>query len=47
MPQPPPLELGPALAAVYDEAGDDRSIGYRQPPPSPVLDAAWAAQLPC
>jgi len=29
------LELGPALATVYDETGYDLSIDYTQPPPLP------------
>ncbi|MDQ2995480.1 MAG: DUF4058 family protein [Chloroflexota bacterium] len=43
------LELGPALAAVYDEAGYDLSIDYAQPPPPPglsAIDAAWVRTLP-
>lgn len=43
-----PLDLGAALAAVYDEAGYDLSLDYTQPPPPPALDlddAAWAAGL--
>jgi hypothetical protein len=41
------LELGLALASVYDEAGYDLSIDYRQPPPPPELskaDADWMRQ---
>ena len=43
-----PLELGAALAAIYDEAAYDLSIHYNQPPPPPPLtagDAAWMGQL--
>jgi hypothetical protein len=42
------LELGPALAAIYDEAGYDLSIDYREPPPPPALsaeDIAWVHTL--
>jgi hypothetical protein len=42
------LELGQAVTAIYDEAGYDLSIDYRQPPPPPLLsdaDAAWVRQL--
>jgi hypothetical protein len=42
------IELGAALAAVYDEAGYDLSIDYTQSPPSPALDeadTAWMRQL--
>ena len=42
------LELGSALAAIYDEAGYDLSIDYTQSPPPPQLneiDAAWIRQL--
>lgn len=42
------IELGTALAAIYDEAGYDLSIDYTQPPPPPALnepDAAWLRQL--
>jgi hypothetical protein len=42
------LELGTALASIYDEAGYDLSIDYAQSPPPPSLseaDAAWARQL--
>jgi len=42
------LELGPALAAIYDEAGYDLSIDYQEPPPPPALsaaDAAWVRTL--
>jgi hypothetical protein len=42
------LELGPALAAIYDEAGYDLSIDYREPPPPPArspADAAWVHTL--
>lgn len=39
-----PLELGAALATIYDEAAYDLSIDYTTPPPPPPLsqeDAAW------
>jgi hypothetical protein len=42
------LELGPALAAIYDEAGYDLSIDYHDQPPPPPLsadDAAWVRTL--
>ena len=42
------LELGPALAAIYDEAGYDLSINYQEPPPPPALsadDTAWVRTL--
>jgi hypothetical protein len=42
------LELGPALAAIYDEAGYDLSIDYQDQPPPPALsaaDAAWVGTL--
>jgi hypothetical protein len=42
------LELGPALAAIYDEAGYDLSIDYQDHPPPPALsadDAAWVRAL--
>jgi hypothetical protein len=43
------LELGPALAAIYDEAGYDLSIDYQDQPPPPPLsadEAAWMRTLP-
>lgn len=43
-----PLDLGAALAAIYDEAAYDLSIDYAQPPPPPPLspeDATWIATL--
>lgn len=43
-----PLELGAALAAIYDEAAYDLSIDYTTPPPPPPLseeDAAWMKTL--
>lgn len=43
-----PLELGAALAAIYDEAAYDLSIDYATPPPPPPLpeeDAAWMKTL--
>jgi hypothetical protein len=39
-----PLELSPALAAIYDEAAYELSVDYSQPPPPPDLsaeDATW------
>ncbi len=42
-----PLELGSALAAIYDEAVYELSIDYSQKPPPPVLsdeDAAWLVE---
>ncbi|MCG8352396.1 MAG: DUF4058 family protein [Chloroflexales bacterium] len=42
------LDLGAALAAIYDEARYDLSIDYRQDPPPPPLtadDAAWLRTL--
>jgi len=42
------LELGTALATIYDEAGYDLSIDYAQSPPPPPLseaDAAWVRLL--
>jgi hypothetical protein len=42
-----PLDLGAVMAAVYDRAGYDLSIDYRQDPDPPLKaeDAAWADQL--
>ncbi len=43
-----PLELGAALATIYDEAAYDLSIDYGAPPPPPPLsdeDAAWLQTL--
>jgi len=43
-----PLELGPALATIYDEAAYDLSINYNEPPPPPPLDennTAWMRKL--
>lgn len=43
-----PLELGAALATIYDEAAYDLSIDYNAPPPPPPLsgdDAAWVQSL--
>lgn len=43
-----PLELGEALAAIYDEAGYDLSIDYRSVPPPPALSTeaeAWVREL--
>lgn len=34
------LDLGAAMAEVYDEAGYDLSIDYREPPPPPEFQAA-------
>ena len=42
------LELGQGFSAIYDEAGYDLSLDYRQVPPPPVLsdiDTAWVRQL--
>lgn len=39
-----PIDLGRALATIYDRSGYDLRIDYTQPPPSPALsapDAAW------
>ena len=39
-----PLDLGRALATIYDRSGYDLRIDYTQPPPSPTLsveDRAW------
>ncbi len=43
-----PLELGAALATIYDEAAYDLSIDYGAPPPPPELsaeDAAWMKSI--
>ncbi|MBM4088652.1 MAG: DUF4058 family protein [Planctomycetes bacterium] len=43
-----PLDLGRAIRAIYDRAGYDLRIDYRQPVPSPELvseDAEWVATL--
>ena len=43
-----PLNLGDAIAAIYDEAAYDLSIDYRQLPPPPTLfeaDLQWVADL--
>lgn len=40
-----PLELGAAIAALYDEAAYDLSVDYTQPPPPPTLSAAESAWL--
>lgn len=43
------LDLQAALQTVYDEAGYDLSIDYRQPPPPPALmpeQEAWLRSLP-
>ena len=43
-----PLELGPALAVIYDEAVYELSIDYSQKPPPPALseeEAEWLAQI--
>ena len=42
------LELGAALATIYDEAGYDLSIDYTQPPPPPPLsetDSSWMHEV--
>src|SRR5262249_10879314 len=39
-----PLDLGRALATIYDRSGYDLRIAYTQPPPAPTLsteDARW------
>lgn len=39
-----PLDLGWALALIYDRSGYDLRIDYTSPPPAPALsvgDAAW------
>jgi hypothetical protein len=39
-----PLDLGRALATLYDRSGYDRRIDYTQRPPAPILsveDGAW------
>jgi hypothetical protein len=37
-----PLALGPALAAIYDEAAYDLSLDYRKPPaPPPLTGEEW------
>lgn len=43
-----PLDLGKAIAAIYDEAAYDLSIDYRQVPPPPMLsqtDLQWVDNL--
>jgi hypothetical protein len=43
-----PLDLGAAVAAVYDRAAYDGQIDYRQTPPPPPLsadEAAWVDEL--
>jgi len=43
-----PLELGAALAGIYEEAAYDLSIDYTQTVPLPALapaDAAWVQTL--
>jgi hypothetical protein len=43
-----PLNLGEAIAAIYDEAAYDLSIDYRQTPPPPMLSQAelqWVNDL--
>ncbi|MBI4770551.1 MAG: DUF4058 family protein [Chloroflexi bacterium] len=42
-----PLDLGEALAAIYDEAGYDLSIDYRKHPIPPLEgeEARWAEEL--
>jgi len=43
----PPLRLNQILHRLYDEAGYDLAIDYRQPPEPPLSDedAEWARQL--
>jgi len=43
-----PLELGPALATIYDEAAYELSADYRQPPPPPPLsteEVGWVKEI--
>lgn len=43
-----PLELGPALTAIYEEAAYDLSVDYGKPPPPPPLspeEAEWLKTL--
>ena len=40
-----PVDLGRALAAIYDRSGYDLRIDYTSPPPPPTLAAADAAWL--
>jgi hypothetical protein len=40
-----PIDLGRALAAIYDRSGYDLRIDYTPPPPPPTLTAADAAWL--
>ena len=43
-----PLELGLAVATLYDEAAYDLSVDYTQPPPPPSLspkESAWVDEL--
>lgn len=43
-----PLDLGRALATIYDEAAYELSIDYTQPPPPPPLadkETAWAKRV--
>jgi hypothetical protein len=43
-----PLDLGRALATVYDEAAYELSIDYEQPPPPPPLsdeESAWVKTM--
>ena len=43
-----PLDLGAALATIYDEAAYDLSIDYNAPPPPPELsdeDTAWLRSI--
>jgi hypothetical protein len=43
-----PLELGRAVAAVYEDGAYDLRVDYREPPPPPSLsseEAAWVERL--
>lgn len=39
------LDLGAALAQVYEQGAFDLRIDYTRPPPAPPLSAAEAAQV--
>jgi hypothetical protein len=43
-----PLDLGGAVASVYERGAYDSQIDYRQPPPPPLLsgeEARWLDEL--